>query len=127
MKEMKIGERIEIECVEEDGNCSDCMFISCCSECDIKCLAKERADGKNVKFKQVETNGSRTIKPSDWTEVTENDYSDVPEKDLLVMDKDGNKGALKYAVGVRWIDVLRFAWGLRTEKYFTHYIPFEEE
>ena len=58
MKELKVGERITLEAVEQYG-CRGCFFdeisstinIDICNR--IKCTSNERKDKKNVQFKRV--------------------------------------------------------------------------
>ena len=54
MEELKVGERIILEVVEvECISCQDCFFAKEGYACPDYCY--NRSDGKNVIFKQVET------------------------------------------------------------------------
>lgn len=56
MKELKVGERIIIECVETNEDkpfvCDKC-FYDIFPFCPHRCSAANRKDGKNVIFKEV--------------------------------------------------------------------------
>ena len=57
MKELKVGERITIECVETNEDkpfvCDKCFFHDIFPFCPHRCCAANRKDGKNVIFKEV--------------------------------------------------------------------------
>ena len=57
MKELKVGERIIIECVETNEDkpfvCDKCFFWDILPFCPHRCSAANRKDGKNIIFKEV--------------------------------------------------------------------------
>ena len=61
MKEFKVGEKITItlEAVEADGySCKGCFFDDSLNACEewrkhYSCSTKERSDGKNIIYKEV--------------------------------------------------------------------------
>ena len=64
MKELKVGERVTLEAIEQDvcNGCDDCFFAyddTCCNPTyngwgdGLQCEPKERSDCKNVIFKEV--------------------------------------------------------------------------
>ena len=64
MAELKVGERVTLEAIEQDvcNGCDDCFFAyddTCYNPtyngwCDgFQCEPKERSDGKNVIFKEI--------------------------------------------------------------------------
>ena len=53
MKELKVGERVNITLeVVEQGECTDCFFNDK-EGCHYLCLSVSRSDHKNVIFKEV--------------------------------------------------------------------------
>lgn len=57
MDELKVGERIIVECVETNEDkpfvCDKCFFYDIFPSCPHRCCAANRKDGKNVIFKEV--------------------------------------------------------------------------
>lgn len=57
IKELKVGERILIECVETNKDnpfsCEKCFFCGISPSCLHTCTAANRKDGKNVIFKEI--------------------------------------------------------------------------
>ncbi len=57
MKDIKVGEKIIIECIETNEDkpfvCEKCFFCNILLHCLFRCSAAIRKDGKNVIFRRV--------------------------------------------------------------------------
>lgn len=57
MKDIKVGEKIIIECIETNEDkpfvCEKCFFCNILLYCPYRCSAAIRKDGKNVIFRRV--------------------------------------------------------------------------
>lgn len=55
MKELKVGERITLEVVEQDGTCDGCFFErgGCIVGEQLACCRTEHSDNKDIIFKEV--------------------------------------------------------------------------
>lgn len=56
MKELKVGERITIECVESacGDQCRECFFCDIGCNPDMRCMSYERPDRTSVTFQEVQ-------------------------------------------------------------------------